>query len=104
MIGVFFESSDGVLKLIVDINNDLRYLWDYVIIKSYIFALNWFKNEFFVDEWNIADVVVNFENNYFIMVSERDVDGIFKLIELAKVSKESLKIISLGFIENLNYV
>lgn len=65
MIGVLSESSDGVPKLTVDTNNDLRYLWDYVTTKSYISALNWFKNEFFVDEWNIADVVANSENNYF---------------------------------------
>nr|CAA79923.1 heavy chain of cytoplasmic dynein [Saccharomyces cerevisiae] len=103
MIGVLSESSDGVPKLTVDTNNDLRYLWDYVTTKSYISALNWFKNEFFVDEWNIADVVANSENNYFTMASERDVDGTFKLIELAKASKESLKIIPLGSIENLNY-
>nr|3J67_A Chain A, Dynein motor domain [Strongylocentrotus purpuratus]3J68_A Chain A, Dynein motor domain [Strongylocentrotus purpuratus] len=103
MIGVLSESSDGVPKLTVDTNNDLRYLWDYVTTKSYISALNWFKNEFFVDEWNIADVVANSDNNYFTMASERDVDGTFKLIELAKASKESLKIIPLGSIENLNY-
>nr|5VH9_A Chain A, Dynein heavy chain, cytoplasmic [Saccharomyces cerevisiae]5VLJ_A Chain A, Dynein heavy chain, cytoplasmic [Saccharomyces cerevisiae] len=103
MIGVLSESSDGVPKLTVDTNDDLRYLWDYVTTKSYISALNWFKNEFFVDEWNIADVVANSENNYFTMASERDVDGTFKLIELAKASKESLKIIPLGSIENLNY-
>ena len=103
MIDMLSESSDDVQKLNVDANDDLKHLLEHVTTKSYISALNWFKNEFFVEEWNIADVVTNSENNFFTIATERDVDGTFKLVELAKALNESLKIIPLGSIENLNY-
>ncbi|CAI4034808.1 hypothetical protein SMKI_11G2590 [Saccharomyces mikatae IFO 1815] len=103
MVDMLSENESGSETLNVDTNGNLKQLLDHITTKSYISALNWFKNELFVDEWNIADVVRNSENNFFTMASERDVDGSFKLVDLAKVSNESLTIIPLGSIENLNY-
>ncbi|CAI4045250.1 hypothetical protein SKDZ_11G2570 [Saccharomyces kudriavzevii ZP591] len=103
MIDMLSGSRDSVEKLDVDANGDLNSLLKHITGKSYTSALHWFKNELFVDEWDIADVVTNSENSFFTMASERDVDGTFKLVELAKASDKSLKIIPLGSIENINY-
>ncbi|EJS42865.1 dyn1p [Saccharomyces arboricola H-6] len=103
MIDMLCESVDSVETQNMDSNDHLALLLEHITAKSYMSAIHWFKNELFVDGWDIADVVTNSANNFFTMASERDVDGTFKLVDLAKASNESLTIIPLGSIENLNY-
>ncbi|CAI4046659.1 hypothetical protein SUVZ_11G2640 [Saccharomyces uvarum] len=103
IIEILSGDGNGAENLSMDINDDLNLLLQHITTKSYISAVHWFKNELFVQEWDIMDVITNSRTNYFTMASERDVDGTFKVVELAKASNQPLKIIPLGSIENINY-